>query len=268
MQSATRVIATSSESRPTLSDEFSVVAAASPASGESSDGDARRPAPARSSGSGSQPKLPRILRPAGLPRAVRPGDVPQPEHHHLPGWVRRVHGQARPILGDLLGNLEGDARERYTRTVNGFIEQISAGKFSVAFQYPAVISEGEKLFNENREVAMAARRAQRSLETARKKATDLLREEQARLAPDVAARLSRTLRQASEVEEITAVEREIQGAVGAARSSEVRRRDREIDRTRSRILKSLPRGSAPSEPTESWQDVLRRFAEEQRAAEE
>jgi hypothetical protein len=52
--------------------------------------------------------------------------------------------------------------------------------------------------------------------------------------------------------------------VATSRGNEERRRDREIDRTRSRIRKTLPRAAA-TEPAETWQDVLRRFAESQPA---
>ncbi len=56
---------------------------------------------------------------------------------------------------------------------------------------------------------------------------------------------------------------EVEQSVAAARNNEERRRDREIDRTRSRIRKTLPRAVATAEPAETWQDVLRRFAESQ-----
>ena len=61
---------------------------------------------------------------------------------------------------------------------------------------------------------------------------------------------------------VDAVVVEIDQSVSAARSNEERRRDREIDRTRSKIRKTLPR-AATAEPAETWQDVLRRFAESQ-----
>jgi hypothetical protein len=59
-----------------------------------------------------------------------------------------------------------------------------------------------------------------------------------------------------------AVVTEAQQSVAVARTHEEKRRDREIDRTRSRIRKTLPRAAA-TEPSETWQDVLRRFAESQ-----
>jgi hypothetical protein len=209
-------------------------------------------------------QLPRIVRPEGLPHASPPVEPPAPEHHHLPAWVRRLHGQARPILADLLGNLSGQSQDRFQGSVDGLIAGISAGKFSLAWQYPKVISDGMELFESHRRQNAEQFRAQRALEQRRKKAGDSLREAGGRLAPDVLARLNRTLRSAETGEEIDAVAAEVGLSMAAARNNEERRRDREIDRTRSRIRKTLPRATAP-EPAETWQDVLRRFAESQSA---
>jgi hypothetical protein len=206
--------------------------------------------------------LPRIARPQGLPRAARPVEPPSPEHHHLPGWVRRVHGQARPILADLLGSLSGEPLERYQASVNSLVAGMSSGKFSLAWQYPKLIDGGMQLFEEHRRQNAEQFAAQRVLDQRRKKASDSLRESGSRLAPDVIARLNRALRNATAVGEIDAVSAEIEQSVTAARSNEERRRDREIDKTRSRIRKTLPRATA-TEPAETWQDVLRRFAENQ-----
>lgn len=185
-----------------------------------------------------------------------------PEHHHLPGWVRRVHGQARPILADLLGNLDGDARDRFQSSVDALIGGMSAGKFSLAWQYPKLIADGMELFEVHRRENAEQIKAQRALEQRRKRVGDSLREAGARLAPDVLARLNRTLRTVSTVEEIDAVATEVEQSVAVARTNEEKRRDREIDKTRSRIRRTLPRAAA-TEPTETWQDVLRRFAESQ-----
>ena len=221
----------------------------------------RRRAP---SGGPAPAQLPRIVRPQGLTRAAQPVEPPAPEHHHLPGWVRRSHAQARPILADLLGNLTGEAQERFQASVDSLVAAISGGKFSLAWQYPKLISDGMEMFETHRRENAAQLRAQRALEQRRKKAGDALREAGARLAPDVLARLNRTLRSASTADEIGAVSAEVEQSVAAARNNEERRRDREIDRTRSRIRKTLPRATA-AEPTETWQDVLRRFAESQAA---
>ncbi len=207
--------------------------------------------------------MPRIVRPPSLPRASRPIEPPTPEHHHLPGWVRRVHGQARPILADLLGNLSGDAQTRFQDDVATLIAGMSAGRFSLAWQYPKLIAEGMELFESHRRENAEHFKAQRAVEQRRTKAGSSLREAGGRLAPDVLARLNRTLRAAVSAEEIDAVAAEVEQSVASARNNEERRRDREIDRTRSRIRKTMPRGVTTAEPTETWQDVLRRFAESQ-----
>jgi hypothetical protein len=249
--------------------------ASSPAVGEETDGrsapatDGARPdaqlARRRASIGGPAPaQLPRIVRPQGLPHATRPVEPPFPEHHHLPGWVRRVHGQARPILADLLGSLSGPSEEQFQSAVDALIGGMSAGRFSLAWQYPKLISDGMELFESHRRENAELFKAQRALDQRRKKAGDSLREAGGRLAPDALARLNRTLRSATTAEEIDAVATEVEQSVATARGNEERRRDREIDRTRSRIRKTLPRAAA-TEPAETWQDVLRRFAESQPA---
>ncbi len=221
----------------------------------------RRRAPA---GGGPAPaQLPRIVRPQGLPHASHPIDPPAPDHHHLPGWVRRVHGQARPILADLLGNLSGESQERFQASVDSLIGGMSGGKFSMAWHYPKLISDGMELFENHRRENAEQFRAQRALEQRRSKAATALREAGGRLAPDVLARLNRALRSATGADEIDTIAAEVEQSVVAARNNEERRRDREIDRTRSRIRKTLPRAAATAEPAETWQDVLRRFAESQ-----
>jgi hypothetical protein len=74
--------------------------------------------------------------------------------------------------------------------------------------------------------------------------------------------LQRTLRSAGDVAAIKTVGSELDHAVTAARAVEERRRDREIDRTRERIRRSLPRGAETDAPAESWQDALRRIADQ------
>jgi hypothetical protein len=176
--------------------------------------------------------------------------------------VRRVHGQARPILADLLGNLSGESLERFQAMVDALIGGMSAGKFSLAWQYPKLISDGMELLEASRRENTERLKEQRALDQRRKKAGDGLREAAARLAPDALARLTRSLRSATTVNEIDAVATEVDQSVATARNNEEKRRDREIDRTRSRIRKTLPR-AVTTEPTETWQDVLRRFAETQ-----
>ncbi len=207
--------------------------------------------------------MPRIVRPQGLPHAVRPIEPSAPDHHHLPGWVRRVHGQARPILADLLGNLSGESQERFQASVDTLVSGMSSGKFSLAWQYPKLISDGMELFESHRREHAEQTRALRALEQRRSKAATTLRAAGGGVAPDVLAKLNRALRSAASVDEIDAVATEVEQAVAAARNNEERRRDREIDRTRSRIRKTLPRTVAAVEPAETWQDVLKRFAESQ-----
>jgi hypothetical protein len=127
-----------------------------------------------------------------------------------------------------------------------------------------VIGGGMELFEAHRRENAELFKAQRALEQRRKKAGDSLREAGGRLAPDVIARLNRTLRGATSAEDIDAVAGEVQQSVTAARNNAERRRDREIDRTRTRIRKTLPH-AVVTEPTETWQDVLRRFADSQPA---
>lgn len=227
-------------------------------SGAAGDEEAARP-PRRSADPVS-PKMPRIVRPAGLARAARPADIPFPEHHHLPGWVRRIHGQARPVLADIAGGLEGEVRERYEAGVRDLITAISTGRFSLAWQYPRLIDDGMALYSRHRRDNEEAMRQRRSLDAARRRASDAVRDGASRLAPDVASRLQKSLQAATELDQIRAVEREAQQALSSARSVEERRREREIDRTRQRIRQALPRGAAAEPPSETWQDVLRRIA--------
>lgn len=206
------------------------------------------------------PKLPRIVRPVGLARAARPADIPFPEHHHLPGWVRRIHGQARPVLADIAGGLDGEVRERYEAGVRDLIAAISSGRFSLAWQYPRLIDDGMALYSRHRRENEEALRQRRSLDAARRRVSDTIRDSGSRLAPDVASRLQKSLQAAGDADEIRAIDREAQQALSSARTVEERRREREIDRTRQRIRRALPRGAVAEPPSETWQDVLRRIA--------
>jgi hypothetical protein len=208
------------------------------------------------------PRLPAIVRPQGLVRPPRPGEVPQPQHAHLPGWVRRVHGQAAPILADLLGSLEGEMQKRYDGEVRALLAGISAGRFSLAWQYPGLIDRGQTLLEAQRREAEAEAARRRSLEDARRKINEQLRDAGTHLAPDTATRLQRTLRSAGDVDTVKTVGSELDRAVTVARTVEERRRDKEIDRTRERIRRSLPRSAAADTPAETWQDALRRIADQ------
>lgn len=215
----------------------------------------------------AQPNFPAITRPVGLAHATTPQPVPEPTHHHLPAWVRRAHGQARPILSDQLGVLQGDLRDEYRGRIEDFVGRINSGKFSQAFEYAQLISDGQQLVERQRRDNAEAARAQRTLEAARRRAADALRDAGDRLPADTASRLHKAIRAAGDVESLKAVETEVRQAAGAARGVADRRREREISRTRSRIEKSTPRGAADAEPAQDWQDVLRRL-QEQMAAEE
>src|SRR5207245_6886828 len=88
------------------------------------------------------------------------------------------------------------------------------------------------------------------------------------LPADAAARLQRQLRAATTQDEVNAVVAELDGVISVAKTSAEKRREREIERTKARIQRSAAAaGVATEEPrSESWQDVLRRFAEQQAAA--
>lgn len=176
--------------------------------------------------------------------------------------MRRAHAQARPILADILGGLEGDAREQYLEQIGALVAGISAGRFSLAWQYPRVITDGMHALGEQRRESAEVERARRALEQRRKKVGDALRDAGGRLAPDVIARLHRAVRSAATADAVDTVAGEVEQTVAAARNNEERRRDREIDRTRTRMRRTLPGAQAPL-VTETWQDVLRRYAESQ-----
>ncbi|GAC1342399.1 MAG: hypothetical protein NVSMB29_14050 [Candidatus Dormibacteria bacterium] len=220
------------------------------------------PSPRHARPRNSAPPRPTNVRPRGLPHAAVPGSVPAPEHHHLPGWVRRAHAQARPVLADLLGLLEGSTRAKFADQVKALNDSISAGKFSLAWQYPQLIAEGASRFEAQRKEHTERTAEQRALEAARRRAADQLRDAGS-LAPDVTARLNRSLRSAPDPDAMRSVEAEIREAASSSRTTQEKRRDRQIEKTRDRLRKSLPRAANVEAPSETWQDVLRRFAAEQ-----
>ena len=181
----------------------------------------------------------------------------EPEHHHLPAWVRRAFGQARPILADQLDALTGDARTQFERGIDDITSR------SQAFNYPQLILHGQELYRQQRREQAEAARAQRSLESARRRVQEALRDGAGRLTPEISARLNKSLRAADGVESVKAVEADVRQALDAAHGVEERRRDREISRTKSRIQKT----ATSSEPAEDWQDVLRRLQEQMTADE-
>ena len=211
--------------------------------------------------------FPAIVRPSGVPHAPTPAPIPEPEHHHLPAWVRRAYAKAGPILADLAGSLEGDARERYMASINELTERISAGKFSQAFQYPQLIESGLALYDGQRQQREAAERARKALDGARRSVGETLRDAGPRLSSEASARLNKALRAASDQAAIDAVAAEARGAMDSAKALEERRREREISRTRTRIARTTPKNAAAADGSETWQDVLRRL-QEQMSAEE
>lgn len=203
-----------------------------------------------------------------FPRADRPAEIPSPEHHHLPGWVRRDFARARPPLSNILALLEGDAREQFAGKIDELTKGISAGRFSLAWQYPDLVDEGRTLYERQRRDNAESARANRQLDTARRRVQDRIRDVADQLTPEVSARLQRQLRSAADAESINAVAQELDGVSTAAKSSAEKRREREIERTRARIRRTAAGTAVTAEAapqTETWQDVLRRFAEQQAA---
>ncbi len=202
-----------------------------------------------------------------FPRADKPASIPAPEHHHLPGWVRRDFARARPPLSNILALLEGDVHDDYERRIKELTEAISAGRFSLAWQYPDLVDEGRTLYDKQRREGAETARQSRQLDVARRRVQDRIRDAADALAPDVAARLQRQLRTATDSAGINAVASELDGVATAAKSTAEKRREREIERTKARIMRSAPGARAATETpqTETWQDVLRRFAEQQAA---
>lgn len=203
-----------------------------------------------------------------FPRADKPENIPTPEHHHLPGWVRRDFARARPPLSNILALLEGEVHDEFAKRIAELTEGISSGKFSLAWQYPDLVDEGRTLYERQRRDGAEVARANRQLDTARRRIQDRIRDAADALTPDVSARLQRQLRSAADAEAIAAVGSELDGMMSTARSSADKRREREIERTKQRIRRSASAAgvAAGGEPqTETWQDVLRRFAEQQAA---
>jgi hypothetical protein len=202
---------------------------------------------------------PAIVRPRNAPRAATPSAVPEPAHHHLPAWVRRAHSQAAPILGDLLGSLDGEPRAQLAGSVDELVQLISSGKFSAAWRYPEVIRQGQTLYDRQAKDRLVQERERRALDGVRRKASELLRDADVSLPADVLTRLNRELRAAADHAAVNEVSSQIRQAISAARAVQERRREREIDRTRARIDRApsrSARGAQPTDPGDSWQDVL------------
>jgi len=190
--------------------------------------------------------------------------VPAPEHHHLPGWVKRDFARARPALADLLALLEGDDRVHLRNRLDEITTGIGQGRFSLAWQYPQLVAEGRELYERQRRRQAETARVARTLETARRRVAAQLRDAGAQLGQEAASRLGRELRAAADTAAVSVVETELDRALGQARAASARRQHKEIERTRARIRRSTPNGAtAEPETAETWQDVLRRFAKQQ-----
>jgi hypothetical protein len=177
--------------------------------------------------------------------------------------VRREFGRVRPALAEVLGTLEGQERDQFRARVEELTTGISTGKFSLAFQYPELVNQGRELVERQRvELAERARLA-RALDAVRRRVSGRLRDAGDLLSADARSRLQRSLRSATDEAGIAAVDAELDQVVGSAINAHSRRRDREIERTRARILRATPRTAEVEPPAETWQDVLRRFAEQQ-----
>jgi hypothetical protein len=133
------------------------------------------------------------------------------------------------------------------------------------WQYPQLIDEGWALVQRRQREAAEALRRRQATETARRKVSDQLRDVTDRIGAEAASRLHRGLRSAADLDAVASVGREVEQALSSARTVEERRRDREIHRTRERLRRSLPGGDAADPETavpETWQDALRRIAEQ------
>ena len=90
--------------------------------------------------------------------------------------MKRAYAQARPILADLLGSLEGEQREELQRSVDDITGRINTGKFSQAFQYPQLIASGMELYQQQRSANAERARAAHALDLLRRKGSDMLRD--------------------------------------------------------------------------------------------
>jgi hypothetical protein len=189
--------------------------------------------------------------------------VPQPEHPHLPGWVRKIHAEAEPIFGDLLAQLDGEDKTALEGHIAATVAQINAGKFSNAWHYPTLIEQGFASWARERNQKFESERARRDMDGKRKRLTVAVRDPLSKLSTETASKLSRALTSARDPEALTAAELEVNRAIESAQSADNKRREREISRTREKISRSAPKSKskAPAEVQESWQDVLKRLTE-------
>jgi hypothetical protein len=169
------------------------------------------------------------------------------------------------VLADLLGALEGDRRSELEAQLAELTTVISGGKFSQAWNYQKVIDAGQTLLVTQRAEQAERGREHRIVEVSRRRVSEELSENAPRLRSETAARFTRELRTATDPAAVATLGTEVKRAVDAVRSGEERRREREIGRTRARIQKTQPRSGGADAPVETWQETLRRFAEQQAA---
>lgn len=212
----------------------------------------------------SVPDLPPVRRPRGLGRADIVPDIPFPEHTHLPGWTKRMHLQAEPILQDIAGQLGGEAKTEFLAKVSRVVGLISEGKFSQARLYQTVIDEGFAELEKDRKISEAGARTAMALSTMRRRLADDVRNLQGRIGADQISQLQQSIKTAETREELMALQSQVSRHAAEAQSGESKRRQREISRTREKILHLDPGAkggkTAVLEEDEGWQATLRKFA--------
>ncbi len=215
----------------------------------------------------SVPDLPPIRRPRGLDHLDRSPQIPSPDHKHLPGWTKRMHSQAAPILGDIAGHLDGEAQEIFLGQVNRVVAMISEGKFSQARLYAKLIDDGYKQVSTVRKTQEKSARQTMALSTIRKRLSDDVRALQGRVGQEAFSKIQQDLRQANTRDELHDVQQEVTRLQAEVQQVESKRRDREIARTRERIMHvaggTKSRSSAAvAQESGGWQAMLKQFAVE------
>lgn len=186
--------------------------------------------------------------------------VPAPQHHHLPGWVRRTYAEVRPQLAELLTSLPEPALSEFRHELQKLTDGIAQGRFSLAWQYSALTERGNALREKYQQQAQEQAKQRHNFESRQKKLEQKLRVAAGTIAPENLNRLTRALRLAQSEVAIEELERELQTTMAEAQTSHDRKREREIARTKSRLQKTIPSTQDSRSPTEAWQDVLKRLA--------
>jgi hypothetical protein len=187
-----------------------------------------------------------------------PVAVPEPSHHHLPGWVRRDFARVRRPLGLLLAELEGEFAEQLRRRLEEVTTAISSGRFSAAWQYPEVVAEGRRLLAEQRRQRAEREHQARVLEGARRRLLERVADVEGLVGQETLARLQRAVRAAPDLSTLRSAESDIERVLGQARTAWSRRREREIERARAKIRGVARGGDGDTSRALPWQEVLRR----------